>query len=78
LEKHGKEYYQLTLGGDATQTPAVGERAGRGFSCEEVIDAVERVVDHYIETRVDGERFLDTLRRTGTEGFKEVLYATNR
>lgn len=78
LEKHGEEYYQLTLGGDATETPQLGERAGRGFSSEEIVDAVERVVDHYVARRRDDERFLDTLRREGSAGFKEVLYAANR
>ena len=78
LEKHGEEYYQLTLGGDATETLQLGERAGRGFSSEEIVDAVERVVDHYVARRRDDERFLDTLRREGSAGFKEVLYAANR
>ena len=78
LEKHGEEYYQLTLGGDATETPALGERAGRGFSSDEIVDAVERVVDHYVAQRRDNETFLDTLRREGSSGFKEVLYAADR
>lgn len=76
LEKAGVEFYQVTLGGDATQTAAVGDKTGAGFSQDELIDGIERLVDFYMETREDGERFLDTYRRLGTPAFKEALYAS--
>jgi len=40
-----------------------------------VPDAVETLVDTYLSQRQGGERFLDTLRRTGLTPFKEALYA---
>ncbi|MEL6687327.1 MAG: nitrite/sulfite reductase [Pseudomonadota bacterium] len=74
LEKAGVEFYQVTLGGDATQTAAIGDKMGAGFSQEELIDGIERIVDFYMDEREEGERFLDTYRRLGTPAFKEALY----
>ncbi len=78
LDKAGEEFYQITLGGDATETAALGERAGPGFSSDEVAGAIERVVDHYLDVR-DGEdeTFLETCRRLGPDAFKEALYAAH-
>lgn len=75
LEKAGVEFYQVTLGGDATQTAAIGDKMGAGFSQDELIDGIERIVDFYMDKKEEGERFLDTYRRLGTPAFKEALYA---
>ena len=77
LEKKGKEYYQITLGGSADEDAAIGEIVGPGFSSEEVVDAVETIIDTYLALRDDGERFLETYRRVGLEPFKETLYAAH-
>ena len=75
LEKAGIENYQITLGGDHTETTAIGDRAGPGFAFEQVGPAIERLVDAYIELRSsDDERFLDTYRRLGIDPFKAALY----
>lgn len=75
LNKNGEEFYQITLGGDPTESAAIGERAGPGFSADEVVDAIDRVVERYLEMREDGETFLATFRRLGVAPFKEALYA---
>ena len=77
LEKRGEEFYQISLGGDASETAAIGEIVGRGFAHEEVADAVETIVGAYLARRQDGERFIDTYRRIGAEPFKEALYAAD-
>ncbi len=75
LEKAGIENYQITLGGDHTETTAIGDRAGPGFAFEQVGPAIERLVDAYLDLRAgDDERFLDTYRRLGLEPFKAALY----
>ena len=75
LEKAGIENYQITLGGDHTETTTIGDRAGPGFAFEQVGPAIERLVDAYIELRDnDNERFLDTYRRLGLDPFKAALY----
>jgi sulfite reductase (NADPH) hemoprotein beta-component len=75
LEKAGVEFYQVTLGGDATQTAAIGDKMGAGFSQDELVDGIERIVDFYMDNRNGNERFLDTYRRLGAPAFKEALYA---
>ncbi|MDE2184158.1 MAG: nitrite/sulfite reductase [Alphaproteobacteria bacterium] len=75
VDKKGVEYYQLLLGGSGAEDAAIGDIMGPGFGEHEIVDAVERVIDLYLEIRRDGERFLDTYRRVGMEPFKNVAYA---
>ncbi|GGY46743.1 nitrite/sulfite reductase [Parvularcula lutaonensis] len=76
VDKKGEEFYQLTLGGSADENASIGEIVGRGLSTDEVVDAVERVVERYLELRSsESERFIDTYRRLGADPFKEALYA---
>ena len=77
VDKKGVEYYQLQLGGSAAEDAAIGEVLGPGFGEHEIADAVEGVVDVYLERRTSGERFLDTVRRLGTQPFKERVYAAH-
>lgn len=74
LEKAGVEFYQVKIGGDPSENAALGQITGPGFSQEELVDGIERMVDHYIEIRENEERFIDTVRRAGVDSFKEVLY----
>lgn len=75
LDRAGVENYQVTLGGDGTETMSIGERAGPGFSGDDIVPAIERVVLAYLDLRRDpAETFLEALRRLGTEPFKAALY----
>ncbi|MEM8571967.1 MAG: nitrite/sulfite reductase [Pseudomonadota bacterium] len=75
LDRAGVENYQITLGGDGSENAAIGERAGPGFGADEVVPAVERIVDAYLELRDDrDETFLEVYRRVGLEPFKAALY----
>jgi len=75
LDRAGVENYQITLGGDGTQDAAIGERAGPGFSADEIIPAIERIVLAYLDLRqAPSETFLDAYRRTGLTPFKAALY----
>ena len=75
LEKAGKENYQITLGGDATENAALGERLGPGIDGDQVTGAVEAVVATYLKERRDGEEFIQTVRRAGLEPFKQSFQA---
>ncbi|MGD0864307.1 MAG: nitrite/sulfite reductase [Rhizomicrobium sp.] len=75
VDKKGVEFYQLQLGGSGAEDASIGEILGPGFGEHEIVDAVERVVDTYLEKREGSERFLDTVRRVGLEPFKERAYA---
>jgi sulfite reductase (NADPH) hemoprotein beta-component len=75
LDKAGKENYQITLGGDGTETATIGERTGPGFDAEDVVPAVEAIVETYLEQREDAsETFLQAYRRLGADPFKRAIY----
>jgi sulfite reductase (NADPH) hemoprotein beta-component len=75
LDRAGVENYQITLGGDGTETAAIGEKAGHGFAYDEVVPAVERLIEAYLDLRLEpGESFLQAYRRVGIEPFRAALY----
>ncbi|WP_223477253.1 nitrite/sulfite reductase [Oricola indica] len=75
LDKAGRENYQITLGGDGTETTTIGERTGPGFDAEDLVPAIEAIVLAYLEQRVDAsETFLEAYRRLGAEPFKQAIY----
>ncbi|MBS1301579.1 nitrite/sulfite reductase [Loktanella sp. SALINAS62] len=75
LDRAGVENYQITLGGDGSEDAAIGERAGPGFSADDIIPAMERLVLGYLDLREDAsETFLQAYRRLGAGPFKAVLY----
>ncbi|WP_349359450.1 nitrite/sulfite reductase [Stappia sp.] len=77
VEKKGEEFYQITLGGSADEASSIGRIVGRGFSYDEVVDAVETLVDTYLGLRASPEEdFLTAYRRLGDDPFKEALYGT--
>ncbi len=77
VDKKGEEFYQITLGGSADENASIGEIVGPAFSSDQVVDAVEQIVDTYLEHRKEGERFIDAYRRIGQAPFKEKLYAAH-
>ncbi len=77
VDKKGTEFYQISLGGSADENASVGEILGPAFTEDEIADAIETVVETYINIRNEGERFIDTFRRVGKEPFKETVYATH-
>lgn len=75
LDRAGVENYQITLGGDGYDIPAIGQRPGAGFPAEQVVGAVDRIIDAYLGLRSsEEERFIDAYRRVGVAPFKAALY----
>lgn len=75
LDRAGVENYQITLGGDGTEDATIGERAGPGFSAEDILPAIERIVETYLKIRNEpSETFLQTYKRLGLAPFKAALY----
>lgn len=75
VDKKGEEWYQLTVGGDATNTAELGTRMGPAIAKDDVGKAVRDILQVYREQRTGEERLLDTFRRVGIEPFKERVYA---
>ncbi|WP_199152905.1 nitrite/sulfite reductase [Chromobacterium sp. ASV23] len=75
VDKNGEEWYQITLGGSQGSDTAIGKVIGPSFAQADVPVAFGKIMQVYLELRLDGERFIDTLRRVGVEPFKERVYA---
>ena len=74
VDKDGKEWYQISLGGSDGSTlsgaPVAGKVVGPSFGADEVPDVIEAVLETYREQRLNGETFIDALRRLGMDAFK--------
>ncbi|MFT3907675.1 MAG: nitrite/sulfite reductase [Steroidobacteraceae bacterium] len=77
VDKHGEEWYQITLGGSSSGQVALGEVIGRSVAKSEVANTIASILDVYVEQREDGESFLQAVRRIGIEPFQERVYATD-
>ncbi|HEY9134635.1 MAG TPA: nitrite/sulfite reductase [Pseudomonadales bacterium] len=77
VDKKGKEFYQVSLGGSANEDAAIGKIIGPSFDEEEIANVIEKIVAVYLENRIEGERFIDTYRRIELAPFKERVYAKN-
>ena len=79
LDKAGVENYQITLGGSAGNDAAIGEKMGRGFNVDELMPALDRLIDAYLTLRLhEGEIFAETVKRLGTVPFQEALYVVDQ
>jgi len=76
VEKHGEEWYQITLGGSVNGYTALGEVIGPSVPQQAVPATIERIIEVYRERRDAGERLIDTYRRIGLAPFKERVYAS--
>ena len=74
VDKKGVEWYQLTLGGSASDDSALGDRLGPAIAKENVATAISDIMHVYVNERQDDERLLDTYRRVGVEPFKAHVY----
>ncbi|HAZ60321.1 MAG TPA: sulfite reductase [Gammaproteobacteria bacterium] len=75
VDKHGLEFYQITLGGSATADACLGDRLGPAIAKSEVAECVARILDVYVEHRNEDESFLHCYRRIGIDPFKSRVYA---
>lgn len=79
VDKDGQEWYQITLGGSdgsrISGTAQPGKVIGPSFAAAEVPEAIEAILDTYIQLRQAQELFIDTLRRTGLEPFRLATQA---
>lgn len=75
VDKKGKEFYQVSLGGGVGENAAIAKILGPSFSQSEVAGVIKQITDLYLELKTPEERFIDTLDRTGIAPFKEKIYA---
>jgi len=76
VDKKGEEWYQLTLGGSAENDATLGDRTGPSVARADVAEAVERIIQTYLDQREgEDETFLECYRRVGMAPFKQRIYA---
>jgi len=76
VDKDGSEFYQVSIGGAQGNESAIGKIIGPSFSAPQMPEVVGRLLETYVQCRVEGERFVDTVGRLGIAPFKEHVYAT--
>ncbi|MBL7248921.1 nitrite/sulfite reductase [Alloalcanivorax marinus] len=74
VDKKGKEFYQITLGGRGDKISRIGEKMGPSFESHEVTDVIEKIINTYVDRRLENEPFIDTYERIGMDPFKESVY----
>ena len=78
VDKHGEEWYQITLGGSAGTEAVLGEVIGPSVPRREVAATLARILEVYVAQREsDAESFLRVVRRIGVAPFKERVYAAD-
>ncbi|HEX8961811.1 MAG TPA: nitrite/sulfite reductase [Rhodocyclaceae bacterium] len=77
VDKHGEEFYQITLGGAWGLEASLGEVVGPAVARDRVPAAIARIVENYRMCRRPHERFIDTYRRVGPESFRAAAYQTD-
>ncbi len=75
VDKAGKEFYQVQLGGNASNDASLGDVLGPSFGADDMPGVIQKLVDVYVENRNAEELFIDTYRRIGAAPFKERVYA---
>ena len=74
VDKDGKEWYQVSLGGSdgsaLSGTAVPGKVVGPSFGASEVPGVIEAVLDCYRQHRVGRETFIDCVKRVGFDTFK--------
>jgi sulfite reductase (NADPH) hemoprotein beta-component len=74
VDKDGKEWYQVSLGGsdgsDLSGPPTPGKIVGPSFGAEEIPGVIEAVLDTYRSHRSGNETFITTFKRVGMAPFK--------
>ena len=75
VDKKGLEFYQVSLGGRSDDNATIGKILGPSFNAEDMPNVIDKVLQVYVEQRLEDEVFVDTYHRIGMKPFKERVYA---
>ena len=78
VDKHGEEFYQVSIGGSQGLNASLGKVIGPSFAQDEMADVIEKLVATYVDLRVEEEHFIDTVKRLGIEPFKVSVYGDRK
>jgi sulfite reductase (NADPH) hemoprotein beta-component len=74
VDKHGAEFYQVSIGGSQGLGASLGKVIGPSFAQDDMADVVEKLINTYVDLRDDEEHFIDTVKRVGLDPFKQSVY----
>ncbi|SFC06230.1 sulfite reductase (NADPH) hemoprotein beta-component [Marinospirillum celere] len=74
VDKKGEDWYQITLGGSATENAKLGKVLGRAVPADQVPATLRTLLETYLELREEGESFVQAYERVGIEPFKKAVY----
>ena len=52
LDRKGKEFYQITLGGSARENASIGQIVGPSFSEKDLMGAIEKIIQIYKKNKI--------------------------
>lgn len=80
VDKKGEDWYQITLGGSATENAGLGKVLGKvlgkAVAAEELPATLKVILDTYLGLRQEGESFIEAVERVGIDPFKAAVYET--
>jgi len=74
MQKNGEEYYQITVAGETLHKTVIGKKLGPSVSGDNVVDAVEDIVNVYLDNREEEEKFTEVFKRICIKPFMEKVY----
>ena len=74
VDKKGEDWYQITLGGSATEEARLGKVLGRAVPADAVADTLKTILATYLDLRQADESFIQAVDRLGIQPFKEAVY----
>jgi sulfite reductase (NADPH) hemoprotein beta-component len=78
VDKEGEEWYQITLGGNASNDARLGDRIGPSIARSEVVGTIVKLIETFVENRQGDESFLQTYYRVGIEPYKTRVYGEKK
>lgn len=77
VDRHGEEFFQITIGGSKGNASTLGKIIGPSFRSEEVVGVVDRLLTTYLDYREANEPFNEAVQRLGLTPFKEHVYGAS-
>ncbi len=76
VDKKGKEFFQVSIGGRQGNATAIGKILGPSFSAADIPEVIGKLLETYVNNRWSEETFIETYDRIGITPFKEAVYAS--
>ncbi len=74
VDKNNQEWFQITIGGREGTRAALGKVIGPSFAADQVPDVIARLLETYVDRRLEGEPFIDAVERLGLDPFRQAVY----